>query len=75
MRDADQIPVLDEGEIVARDTHEVLLSTSEPYNEILGSRLETERAGEGIQQRQPGKERSAKRTRKEQSHDRPGYPT
>lgn len=45
VRDADLILVLDNGEIAARGPHEELLRESELYNEILGSQLETERAG------------------------------
>ena len=44
VRDANLILVLDEGEILAQGTHEELLRESELYNEILGSRLMTERA-------------------------------
>jgi ATP-binding cassette subfamily B protein len=39
VRDADLILVLDGGEIAAMGTHEELLSTSELYNEILGSQV------------------------------------
>lgn len=39
VRDADLILVLDEGAIGAMGTHEELRSTSELYNEILGSQL------------------------------------
>jgi len=39
VRDADLILVLDGGEITAMGTHEELLSTSELYNEILGSQV------------------------------------
>ena len=39
VRDADLILVLDEGTIGAMGTHEELRSTSELYNEILGSQL------------------------------------
>jgi ATP-binding cassette subfamily B multidrug efflux pump len=42
VRDADQILVLDEGEVAAMGTHEELLSTSELYNEILGSQIYAE---------------------------------
>ena len=47
VRDADLILVLDEGEIAARGTHEELVRTSELYNEILGSQLESTPAGTG----------------------------
>ena len=39
---ADQILVLDHGEIVARGTHEELLETSETYQEIVSSQLAVE---------------------------------
>ncbi|MFJ2469783.1 ABC transporter ATP-binding protein [Glutamicibacter sp. NPDC087583] len=39
---ADQILVLDHGEIVARGTHEHLLETSETYQEIVASQLSVE---------------------------------
>jgi ATP-binding cassette subfamily B protein len=39
VRDADQILVLDEGEVAAMGTHEELRSTSELYNEILNSQI------------------------------------
>ncbi|MGO4295467.1 ABC transporter ATP-binding protein [Glutamicibacter sp. MCAF14] len=39
---ADQILVLDHGEIVARGTHEQLLETSETYQEIVASQLSVE---------------------------------
>ena len=39
MRDADLILVLDGGTVGAMGTHEQLRSTSELYNEILGSQL------------------------------------
>ena len=39
VRDADLILVLDNGEVAAIGTHEELLSTSELYNEILGSQV------------------------------------
>ena len=42
VRDADQILVLDKGEVAAMGTHEELLSTSELYNEILGSQIYAE---------------------------------
>ena len=44
VRDADQILVLDEGEVAAMGTHEELLSTSELYNEILGSQIYAEQS-------------------------------
>ncbi|MGO3151099.1 MAG: ABC transporter ATP-binding protein [Galactobacter sp.] len=40
--DADQILVLDHGEIVARGTHEQLLETSETYQEIVRSQISAE---------------------------------
>ena len=40
---ADQILVLDKGQIVARGTHEELLATSEIYAEIYSSQLEDDR--------------------------------
>jgi ATP-binding cassette subfamily B multidrug efflux pump len=40
--DADQILVLDDGRIVARGTHSVLLETSETYREIVSSQLAAE---------------------------------
>ncbi|SDY41990.1 ABC transporter ATP-binding protein [Herbiconiux ginsengi] len=42
--DADQIIVLEDGEIVGRGTHEELLETSETYNEIVSSQLTAEEA-------------------------------
>lgn len=42
--DADQILVLDNGEIVARGTHEELLDTSETYQEIVASQISAEDA-------------------------------
>jgi ATP-binding cassette subfamily B multidrug efflux pump len=42
VRDADLILVLDGGGIAAMGTHDELLSTSELYNEILGSQILTE---------------------------------
>jgi ATP-binding cassette subfamily B protein len=39
VRDADLILVLDDGQIVARGTHEALLAESRVYNEILGSQI------------------------------------
>jgi ATP-binding cassette subfamily B protein len=47
VRDADLILVLDGGEIATMGTHEELLSTSELYNEILGSQVLTEPVGAG----------------------------
>ncbi|MBC7234503.1 MAG: ABC transporter ATP-binding protein [Chloroflexi bacterium] len=49
VRDADQILVLENGEIVARGTHEELLATNSLYCEIYGSQLqdEAERRPEG----------------------------
>jgi ATP-binding cassette, subfamily B, multidrug efflux pump len=47
VRDADPILVLDDGEIAAMSTHEELLSTSELYNEILGSQVLTEPVAAG----------------------------
>ncbi len=47
VRDADQILVLENGEIAARGTHEELVATSGLYVEILGSQLQDDsRAGE-----------------------------
>ena len=40
--DADQILVLDEGEIVARGTHDELLESSETYREIVSTQLRAE---------------------------------
>lgn len=40
--DADQILVLDDGEIVARGTHEELLASSETYQEIVESQISAE---------------------------------
>ena len=42
--DADQILVLDNGEIVARGTHEELLDTSETYQEIVATQISAEDA-------------------------------
>ncbi|MFB2596874.1 ABC transporter ATP-binding protein [Herbiconiux sp. P17] len=42
--DADQIIVLEDGEIVGRGTHDELLETSETYNEIVSSQLTAEEA-------------------------------
>jgi ATP-binding cassette subfamily B protein len=42
--DADQIIVLDDGEIVGRGTHDVLLATSATYAEIVESQLTAEEA-------------------------------
>ncbi|GAB3409231.1 ABC transporter ATP-binding protein [Schumannella luteola] len=42
--DADQILVLDDGEIVGRGTHDELLQTSEEYAEIVASQLTAEEA-------------------------------
>ena len=47
VRDADLILVLDRGEIAAMGTHDELLSTSELYNEILGSQILTEPVAAG----------------------------
>ncbi|QGH68160.1 ABC transporter ATP-binding protein [Pseudactinotalea sp. HY158] len=44
IRDADQILVLDAGVLVARGTHDELLTTSETYREIVESQLSTEGA-------------------------------
>jgi len=46
VRDADLILVLDEGQIVARGTHEELLRESRVYAEILGSQLAPDKAEE-----------------------------
>jgi ATP-binding cassette subfamily B protein len=42
--DADQILVLDDGEIVARGTHSELIATSDTYAEIVNSQLSAEEA-------------------------------
>jgi ATP-binding cassette subfamily B protein len=42
--DADQILVIEDGEIVGRGTHEELLASSETYAEIVGSQLKAEEA-------------------------------
>jgi ATP-binding cassette subfamily B multidrug efflux pump len=42
--DADQILVIDDGDIVGRGTHEELLETSETYREIVDSQLRAEEA-------------------------------
>jgi ATP-binding cassette subfamily B protein len=42
VRDADLILVLDDGGVAAMGTHDELLSTSELYNEILGSQVLTQ---------------------------------
>jgi ATP-binding cassette subfamily B protein len=47
VRDADLILVLDRGESAAMGTHDELLSTSELYNEILGSQILTEPVAAG----------------------------
>ena len=47
VRDADLILVLDNGEVAAIGTHEELLSTSELYNEILGSQVLAEPVAAG----------------------------
>jgi ATP-binding cassette, subfamily B, multidrug efflux pump len=47
VRDADLILVLDNGEVAAMGTHEELLSTSELYNEILGSQVLAEPVAAG----------------------------
>jgi ATP-binding cassette subfamily B protein len=47
VRDANLILVLDRGEIAAMGTHDELLSTSELYNEILGSQILTEPVAAG----------------------------
>ncbi len=44
IRDADQIIVLEEGEVVGRGTHEELLEVSDTYNEIVESQLTVEEA-------------------------------
>jgi len=44
IRDAEQILVLESGEIVGRGTHEELLDTSDTYNEIVNSQLTVEEA-------------------------------
>ncbi len=46
VRDADVILILDEGQIAARGTHEELLQESELYNDILGSQLIRDVAGD-----------------------------
>ncbi len=45
---ADQILVLDKGQIVARGTHEELLDSSEIYSEIYSSQLLDDSAGEAV---------------------------
>ncbi|MDQ2809364.1 MAG: ABC transporter ATP-binding protein/permease [Chloroflexota bacterium] len=45
---ADQILVLDKGQIVARGTHEELLESSEIYSEIYSSQLLDDSAGEAV---------------------------
>lgn len=50
---ADQILVLDKGEIVARGTHEELLASSEIYAEIYSSQLQIESELEAAQQPDP----------------------
>ncbi len=42
--DADQILVIEDGEIVGRGTHDELLTSSETYAEIVGSQLKAEEA-------------------------------
>lgn len=44
IREAEQILVLESGEIVGRGTHEELLNTSDTYNEIVNSQLTVEEA-------------------------------
>ncbi|MGV8876496.1 MAG: ABC transporter ATP-binding protein [Rhodoglobus sp.] len=44
IKDAEQILVLESGEIVGRGTHDQLLATSETYNEIVNSQLTVEDA-------------------------------
>lgn len=46
VRDADLILILDDGQIAAQGTHEELLKESELYNEILGSQLVSDVAGD-----------------------------
>ena len=43
MEDADQILVLDDGKIAAMGTHQELLKTCEPYQEIYYSQREREK--------------------------------
>ena len=47
IRHADEILVLDRGEIVGRGTHEELLRTCEVYREIAGSQLSERELQEG----------------------------
>jgi ATP-binding cassette subfamily B protein len=44
IRNADQIVVLEDGEVVGLGTHEELLATCETYSEIVGSQLTAEEA-------------------------------
>jgi ATP-binding cassette subfamily B protein len=46
--DADQIIVLDEGDVVGIGTHRELIQTSEVYREIVFSQLSSEEIAEGI---------------------------
>jgi ATP-binding cassette subfamily B protein len=46
VRDADMILILDDGQIAAQGTHDELLKGSELYNDILGSQLVSDVAGD-----------------------------
>ncbi len=46
VRDADMIVILDDGQIAAQGTHDELLKGSELYNDILGSQLVSDVAGD-----------------------------
>jgi len=42
IKNADQIIVLDEGKVVGQGTHQILMKTCEPYQEIAFSQLSKE---------------------------------